>query len=84
MPRFDYAKSEDGLVHLVSALNGEFTLCGDAYDGGLAVDEDNKSNWQCHKRGPVTCPRCVSEIKNCRGVRVRHNIEQVKAKEAKP
>jgi hypothetical protein len=71
MPRFDYAKSNDGRVHLVSALNGEYTLCGDAYDGGLAIDEDNQSDWTGQKSGPVTCPKCIKEIESCRGVRVQ-------------
>lgn len=69
-PRFGYGKSSNGLVHLVSALSGEFTLCGDAFDGGDTCDG---ADWTEHKRGPVTCPLCIEEIVNCRGVRVRPN-----------
>lgn len=63
--RFDYAQSNDGTVHLVSALNGEFTLCGDAYDGSVD-DRDDDTSWSSRKTGPVTCTKCLSEIENCR------------------
>lgn len=72
MPKYGYGKSSDGLVHLVSVLNGEFTLCGDAFEG---CDKGDGADWVRCKSGPVTCPKCISEIKNCRGVRVQHNAE---------
>jgi hypothetical protein len=59
-----YAKSNDGLVHLLSVLHTEYTLCGNSYDGDQT---DGKSNPFAHhpcKDGPVTCPLCVLEIKN--------------------
>lgn len=63
--RFNYAQSKDGIVHLTSALNGEFTLCGDAYDGSVG-DADADTSWVDRKTGPVTCPKCLLEIENCR------------------
>ncbi len=65
----EYARSEDGLIHLVSAINGEYTVCGDAFDGGLPIGEDNKSDWTKTAKSIVTCPVCVREIINCRGVK---------------
>jgi hypothetical protein len=69
-----YCKSNDGLVHLQSTANPEFTLCGDAFDCGDisgSNDEEKSANWiQCAK-GPVTCPLCVAQIEACRGVRTK-------------
>lgn len=68
--RFRYAKNEDGQVHLISALNSEYTLCGDAFDGGEGVGLPEQTPWTICERGPVTCQLCIKEIDNCRGVRV--------------
>lgn len=73
MPRFNFGKSNDGLVHLVSALNGEYTLCGNAFDGDADGQTNDPHAWTDTKHGPVTCPECSQEIENCRGVRTRHN-----------
>jgi hypothetical protein len=66
-----YAKCENGLVHLVAVLTGgEFTLCGDAFEGH-AMGDDDDFKWKECSHGPVTCPQCAKEIENCRGVKVR-------------
>lgn len=72
MAAFDYAKSNDGRIHLVSAINGEFTLCGNAFDGDADGQASDPHAWEEVKRGPVTCENCIREIENCRGIRVRH------------
>lgn len=57
-------------VHLMNPIQGEFSMCGDAFD----IDsEDNGTH-----DGPllpsgkktVTCERCKIIIMECRGVRV--------------
>ena len=51
-----------------SAVNGEFTLCGDAFDSfatGYAEEEHN-----CAGRGEVVnCPKCCRIIQNIRNMR---------------
>lgn len=64
-----FAKCENGLIHLINVLSGgEFTLCGDAFEGH-ALEGPDFAWEECDKR-PVTCPRCAAEIENCRGVRI--------------
>lgn len=59
--------TENGLgVHLMSPLEGEYTLCGDAFDnefGGSAGEA------KATTKRVVTCPRCITVITECRGVR---------------
>ena len=62
-----FAKSDDGVIHLVSAINKEFTLCGNAFDG----DNDDKKKWEFIKRKNITCEECWKEILNCKNVRAR-------------
>lgn len=67
-----YCKSNNGLIHRVSAINPEYTLCGNAFEGdGDGTEEGEKHAWEDCPRGPVTCPECIREIENCRGVRTR-------------
>ena len=59
-----YAKSNDGLIHLLSALNCEYTVCGNAFEGdGYDLKNDPNAHTPC-KKGPVTCGNCITEIKN--------------------
>jgi len=64
-----YAKSGDGLIHLISAANVEYTICGDAYDGQDG-DCDGDSSWVRCNSGPITCPKCAAQIRQCRGVQI--------------
>jgi hypothetical protein len=66
-----YAKSGDGAIHLISDLNGEITLCGNAFEGLAMNGEPTDDAWVDHDSGPVTCPECIREIMNCRGVRCK-------------
>ena len=64
----EFGENADG-VHL---MNGEYSLCGDAFDvgsGGLPGDEETDIV-QTSKR-TVTCPRCINIIRICRGVRTQ-------------
>jgi hypothetical protein len=63
----DYVKAE-GLIHMVNPIQGEFTLCGDAFD--LASDVPGYE-WKARRRGPVTCQSCAAIVIECRGVRTR-------------
>ena len=62
-----YAKRHDHRTCLVST-NGEHTLCGDHFQGD---DFDDGLQWVTTQKGPVTCPDCIREILNCRGVKIR-------------
>lgn len=57
----------EGMVHLVNPLQGEHTMCGDAFD--LASDIDGYE-WKDTIRRTITCPSCARVIQACRGVRV--------------
>lgn len=57
----------EGMVHLVSPLQGEHTLCGDAFD--LASDEAGYE-WTPTNSKTVTCTNCALIIRTCRGVRI--------------
>lgn len=59
-------------VHLMSVLNPEHTLCGDAFDIGFCENESCGDLTPTSKK-TVTCPRCVKEIENCRGIRINKN-----------
>ena len=66
----EYAKSNNGLVHVVNPLGGEHTLCGDAFDIDTEAGDEEHA-WKHHTRGPVTCERCAAVVMVCRGVRIR-------------
>ena len=55
----------DKYVHLQSAINSEYSLCGDAFDG---CDTDGQVEHTETDKRVVTCPKCVEEIHNCRRV----------------
>lgn len=66
------AKSRDGLVHALSAINSEFTLCGDAFDIDSEKGYEDKA-WVEVTTGIVNCPRCVKQIVECRKYKVDIN-----------
>ena len=63
----DFVRTEDG-IHLVSPLNGEYTLCGDAFDRDDSENEPG-AKWYPTTRRVLTCPKCVAVAMACRGVR---------------
>jgi hypothetical protein len=70
-----HAKSADGLIHLISAVNVEFTMCGNAYEGiwadAFVPDSSNDPcAWEQCPPAPITCPNCAAQIRQCRGVRI--------------
>ena len=71
-----YCLTTDGDVHLVNALNSEFTLCGDAWDIDQTEDRIDGAGHghKPHARGPVTCPRCAKVILACRGIRIANQV----------
>lgn len=63
-----YAESHNGLVHLISPVQSEYTLCGDAFDID-SEDDCRDAAWVERRNGPVTCDLCAKIIAACRGVR---------------
>lgn len=70
MKNTEYARSNDGIVHVVNPNGGEHTLCGDAFDIDSEKGEEEHA-WKFHKRGPVTCHDCARVVQVCRRVRIR-------------
>ena len=66
-----FVENSDG-VHLMGALSGEYTLCGDSFD--MAETSDGKYGedmiLRATKEKTITCPRCAEIVLACRGVRV--------------
>lgn len=65
-----YAKSGDGIIHLINPLQGEHTLCGDAFDIDSEPGNELQA-WVERNQGPVTCGNCALVIKSCRGIRIK-------------
>ena len=61
-----YMENKDG-VHLTI---GEFTLCGDAFDEPYTEKDWEPGQFKVARHKPITCKRCASIIRTCRGVRV--------------
>jgi hypothetical protein len=74
-----YGKSKNGLIHLVSAVNSEYTMCGNAFDGewGDPFDMSNDPyQWEQCAPAPITCPNCAAQIRQCRGVRIAAGADE--------
>ncbi len=65
MKRFFEENSER--VHIMSPLNGEYTLCGDAFDG---FQDEMEGTAKTEKR-IVTCRDCIKIIDLCRGIKTK-------------
>ena len=61
-----YARSEDGTVHLVSVLDGNAMLCGYISSSDLVASQEAESKQSPAIEGPVTCPKCLEEALNAR------------------
>ncbi len=61
------AEDDDG-VHLVL---GEFTLCGDAFDGWQSEPDWEGGELRATRKRTVTCPRCVRIIRECKAARIK-------------
>ena len=58
-----FGENNDG-VHL---MNGEYTLCGDAFD--INAVDDEVSEVAATRKRVVTCVNCIAIIKLTKGVR---------------
>jgi len=67
-----FAKSRNSIVHVVNPIQGEHTLCGDAFD--IDIGGAEAAAWTDVNRGPVTCTLCAQIIIACRSVRIGKNI----------
>lgn len=69
----EFAKSHNGIVHVVNPLQGEHTLCGDAFDIDSEKGDEQRA-WnpsKCKKEEVVTCTYCAMVIFACKGVKVK-------------
>ena len=58
----------------IHGMVGEFTLCGDAFDGGDSGDFPGRGSWLQHPDAqPVTCTACIDAIKAARAFRIDRN-----------
>ncbi len=55
-------------VHFEDKLNGEFTLCGLAYEGVDIERFDISQDFKETKK-KITCERCIAIIKMCKAVK---------------
>lgn len=58
----------EGMTHMVSPIQSEFTLCGDAFD---LASEEAGYQWTEAKRITVNCPSCAAVIRACQSVKTR-------------
>lgn len=65
MEDLSYMQNDEG-VHI---MDGEFTLCGDAFD--IGATEDDVSSLSPIAPTVITCKRCVRIIKKCRDPRIQ-------------
>lgn len=71
MSKHKFVENCEG-VHLEGAECGDYTLCGDAFEGAcMDMEEDMEVSPSSSRI--VTCPRCIAVIKHCRGVRFREH-----------
>ena len=52
------------MVHMVSGLNGSFTVCG------VSIYGDYTTDLKENVKGKITCPHCISIIKDCKGIKL--------------
>lgn len=58
-------------VHLMDPIQGEYSLCGDAFDIDSEADVDeHDGRLKPTDKKVVTCKRCKAVIMMCRGVRI--------------
>jgi len=72
MKEFGYFEGDPAKIHLMSVRigGGEYTVCGLAYDiGGPEEEKSWLGDFITTNKRTVTCPGCIVEIKNCRGVK---------------
>jgi len=62
----------NGYIHLMSDLNPKFTICGYVYDICSGGEEESIRKITSTNKKIVTCPKCIAEINNCRGVKTRN------------
>lgn len=79
-----YAKDNSGIVHVISRIDTEFTLCGNAFDGDADGNENDPFAWHPVKDGPVTCPQCRDQVRACRGIQLDRRIRVKKIESTTP
>jgi len=64
--RWKIQAMEDDLIHGSNPLNVEFTLCGNAFEGG---DQQDVEQDLVETRRRISCPRCIQMIDECKSVK---------------
>jgi hypothetical protein len=68
----EFLENDKG-VHLVGVgQGGEFTLCGDSFDISETESDFTEGALIKTNKKTLTCPDCIREVQNCRGVAI-HN-----------
>ncbi len=70
-------RSNDGIIHAPNAANSEYTLCGNAFEGGIdgmTVEGGDDAHREV-PNAPVTCEVCARVIRGLKGVRVSRRLE---------
>ena len=82
-----FAKSKDGKVHLICAINEDNTICGHELSGYTIFQETGKEGseyeeqfnkdyeWEECEHGPVTCEKCLKQIER---VGIANIMEQLR------
>ena len=60
---FETLKNNNG-VHLMGSINGEYAICGDAFDGYERMALPTHKAMSKTTKKIVTCKNCLREIRN--------------------
>ena len=67
---FPVLENTDGDIKtcIKSIQNGEYTLCGTAFDSS----PDFEDQWwiDCKSKGPITCEKCIEIIQYCKSIKL--------------
>jgi hypothetical protein len=64
-----YAEDDKGIIHLISPINGEFTLCGNAFDGDNLIGD---YAWKETRNAMINCLDCIKTINVCKMIKLKN------------
>jgi hypothetical protein len=67
-----FMENADG-VHFMNSVQGEFTMCGDAYNFQETEGLSPEMKLKPTRKRTVTCPKCCQLIAACRGVTIKQD-----------
>lgn len=62
------AKDGFGIFHMISGIDTEYTLCGNAFEGQCDGTEEDKIAWDVVEHDQITCKQCLKQIKACKKI----------------